>query len=142
MRIEAALPLYGHELDERTDPFAAGLGFAVSLDKGDEPEGPQVPTFIGQQALNKINVNGPGKRLVGIRLEGKRTPRQGMAVYVADDVKGSVTSGCLSPTLGDPIAMVYIDPDCCAVGDDVSVAIGSRRTAGQVVPLPFYKRSP
>ncbi|HEX7010254.1 MAG TPA: glycine cleavage system aminomethyltransferase GcvT [Phycisphaeraceae bacterium] len=138
LRIEAALPLYGHELDEQTDPFAAGLAFAVSLDKDQDDNG---EPFIGQEALKRIAASGPSKRLVGIRLEGRRTPRQGMSVYVGDAVKGAVTSGCLSPTLGYPIAMAYVEAGSCNVGDAVSVAISSQRVPGQVVKLPFYKRS-
>jgi len=140
LRLEAGMPLYGHELDEQTDPLAAGLGFAVNLDKGDEADGPTVPRFIGQDALVKIAALGPNKVLAGLKLECKRTPRQGAEVLCADDTIGSVTSGCLSPTLGYPIAMAYVKPGAVDVGDVVAVMVGKKAVGAEVVKLPFYKR--
>lgn len=142
LRLEAGMPLYGHELDEETDPFAAGLGWAVAQDKGDD--GP----FIGEEALRAIReagLTGGGRKLVGLKLQGQRTPRQGMAVLTAqegdaDEPIGSVTSGCLSPTLGYPIAMAYIDADHAATGGTLAVPLGSQRVEAEVVALPFYKR--
>ena len=137
LRMEAGMPLYGHELDEQTDPFAAGLGFAVSLDKDQDENG---EPFIGQEALKHIKQTGPSKRLIGLKLQGKRTPRQGQSVLVGDAAKGVVTSGCLSPTFGYPIAMAYVEPGACQEDDVVSVDMGSTRGEAQVVKLPFYKR--
>lgn len=133
LRLEAGMPLYGHELDEQTDPLAAGLGFAVTLDKPDP--------FIGQEALNRIAAQGPSRQLVGLRLDGRRTARQGMAVYLGQRVVGRVTSGCLSPTLGVPIALAYLDAQCVEVGHTVAVTLGSKRVDAQIVGLPFYKRN-
>ncbi len=141
LRLEAGMPLYGHELDEKTDPLSAGLKFAVNLDKGQEAEGPEVPRFIGQEALERIAAEGPPRQLVGIRLEGRRKPREGASVSVDGGQIGSVTSGCLSPTLGVPIAMAYVRRGSASVGDAVTVQTGSARVSGEVVPLPFYKRS-
>ena len=96
LRLEAGMPLYGHELDEDTDPFAAGLGWAVAMDKGSGNEGGgDEEEFIGQAALRAIRERGGGRRLVGLKLEGQRTPRQGMAVLAgsSDDEVGTVTSG-------------------------------------------------
>ena len=138
LRMEAGMPLYGHELDEDTDPLAAGLGFAVTLDKHTAENGER---FVGQDALEKIAAAGPSKKLVGLKLEGKRTPRQGMAVLAGDAPAGQVTSGCLSPTLGFPIAMAYVAPAHAAVGTALQVDLGSAKAAAEVVPLPFYKRS-
>lgn len=138
LRIEAGMPLYGHELDETIDPISAGLEFAVSLDKDTDENG---ETFIGQDALKKIVQAGPVHRLIGLSLEGKRTPRQGMEVSLADNVIGRVTSGCLSPTLGHPIAMAYVDADKAAEGGAVSIALGSGEVEAKIVALPFYKRS-
>jgi len=138
LRIEAGMPLYGHELDEDTDPFSAGLGFAVSLDKDQDENG---ESFIGQEALKQIHEQGPPRRLIGVRLEGRRTPRQGNAVLnEAGEQLGAVTSGCLSPTLGQPVAMAYVRPDSIDVGGQVIVAIGSGRAKGEVMTLPFYRR--
>lgn len=137
LRMEAGMPLYGHELDHDTDPLSAGLGFAVSLDK-DQHEGGE--RFIGQDALQAIAAKGPARRLVGLRLDGRRTARQGMKVYKGDRPVGQVTSGCLSPTLGYPIAMAYVDAQGLQEGDAATVEIGTQRTESQVVRLPFYKK--
>ena len=138
LRIEAGMPLYGHELDEQTDPLAAGLGFAVSLDKGTETDGPPVPRFIGQDALEQVASSGPTKTLIGLTFEGKRTPRQGAVVLQGETEVGVVTSGCLSPTLGHPIAMAYVSPEV-ADAPTLDVNIGSTLLQGSVTALPFYK---
>jgi len=137
LRLEAGMPLYGHELDDSTDPLSAGLGFAVDLDKdGDELGEP----FVGQAALRRIAEAGPPKKLVGLRVRGKRTPRQGAAVRRSGRDIGAVTSGCLSPTLGEPIAMAYVEPAEATPGGSVEVALGARGAEAEVVELPFYKR--
>lgn len=144
LRTEAGMPLYGHELDEETTPLEAGLNFAVNLDKGEEGddyEGPAVPGFIGQAALQKQHAEGLSKTLIGIKLDGKRSPRQGMAIQVDGNVIGTVTSGCLSPTLDHPIAMGYVKPGTVNAGDKVSLDFGKQVIEGEVVALPFYKRS-
>ena len=138
LRIEAAMPLYSHELDEETDPFTAGLDFAVSLNKDEEEDG---EPFIGQDALKKFKAEGPQRTLVGLKLKGRRTPRQGNAIYKDGEQLGAVTSGCLSPTLGHPIALAYVTPNACKVGDKVLIAAGSSRVDGEIIPLPFYKRA-
>ena len=126
LRLEAGMPLYGHELDENTDPFAAGLDFAVNLDKDQDENG---ESFIGQDALKQIHAAGPGKKLIGLKLEGKRTPRQGMDVFNDNNKIGTITSGCLSPTLGVPIAMAYVKPEAAEPGHAVHVA--PRHTTGR-----------
>lgn len=149
LRLEAGMPLYGHELDEQTDPLSAGLGFAVDLDKGapggpggpGAPDTPGTPGFIGQDALQGIAARGLERKRVGLRLEGKRTARQGMAVKLGGERVGQVTSGCLSPTLGYPIAMAYVSAECAEIGTAVAVELGSKAVEAQVVGLPFYKRS-
>lgn len=141
LRLEAGMPLYGHELDEETDPLSAGLDFAVSLDKHLDDSGPEIPRFIGQDALERIHGEGVPKTLVGLKVEGKRTPRQGAEVSRDGDAIGAVTSGCMSPTLGYPIAMAYIQPNSAALGDTVDVAVGSASATAELVPLPFYRRS-
>lgn len=136
LRLEAGMPLYGHELDEDTDPLSAGLNFAVSLDKDQDENG---EPFIGQEALKKIAADGPLRKLVGLKFEGKRTPRQGQAVLTGESEVGKVTSGCLSPTLGFPIAMAYVSAEHAEVGKTLSVSLGSKIIEGEVVKLPFYK---
>jgi glycine cleavage system T protein (aminomethyltransferase) len=137
LRIEAAMPLYGHELDEDTDPFTAGLDFAVSLDKDQDEDG---EAFIGSEALKELKAQGPTRTLIGIKLKGRRTPRQGNAIYKDREQLGAVTSGCLSPTLGYPVALAYVKPNACVIGDKVLIAAGSSRVDGEIVGLPFYKR--
>lgn len=147
LRTEAGMPLYGHELDEETSPLEAGLDFAVNLDKGEETDGPPVPNFIGQEALKKQKAEGLKKKLIGLVFEGKRSPRQGMPVFLGDEQVGVVTSGCLSPTLEKPIAMAYVKPigcegdgpcQTCGVGNKLSVDLGRQKIEGEIVKLPFY----
>ena len=138
LRMESAMPLYGHEITEQIDPLSAGLNFAVKLDKGDGnlEAGP----FIGQEALKKIAETGPARSLAGLLLEGRRTARQGMIVNAAGAEIGVVTSACLSPTLGKPIAMAYLDAARAEPGGTVEVALGANQATAEIVPLPFYKR--
>jgi glycine cleavage system T protein (aminomethyltransferase) len=138
LRMEAGMPLYGHELDETIDPLSAGLAFAVSLDKDQDENG---EPFVGQEALKKIAAQGPRQRLVGLQLEGKRTARQGMKVFRGNTHVGDVTSGCLSPTLGYPIAMAYLESGGHDEDETVSVDLGGSRVDAEVVKLPFYKRA-
>jgi len=136
LRMEAGMPLYGHELDEQTDPLSAGLTFAVSLDKDQDENGEK---FIGQDALKAIADKGPEKQLVGLKLEGKRSPRQGQKVMVGELPVGAVTSGCVSPTLGYPIAMAYVPADKCNGETNFTVEISGKGVAAEHVDLPFYK---
>src|SRR6185436_10320926 len=99
LRLEAGMPLYGHELTESIDPISAGLSWAVDLTKD----------FIGVEALRVINEKGPARKLVGLELEGKRIARQGTPIKSGEKIVGEVTSGTLSPTLGKSIAMAYVD---------------------------------
>jgi glycine cleavage system T protein (aminomethyltransferase) len=137
LRLEAGMPLYGHELGEDMSALETGMNFAISLDKG-ENEGEE--RFIGQDALEKQVAEGGAKRkLVGISCEGKRTPRQGMAVLIDNADAGMVTSGCMSPTLDRPIAMAYMPIEKAEAGTAVEIDAGRARIAGEVVALPFYK---
>jgi len=140
LRIEAGMPLYGHELDEDTDPLSAGLGFAVNLDKHIVADGPETPRFIGQDVLEKYAANGTPKKLIGLKVDSKRTPRQGCEVQKDGASIGTVTSGCMSPTLGIPIAMAYVTPGSVKEGDSVNLALGSEGVTATVCKLPFYKR--
>jgi aminomethyltransferase len=136
LRLEAGMPLYGHELTEEIDPLSAGLSFAVKLEKGHDDN--EAERFIGQDALIKIADHGPSRRLIGLKLEGKRTPRQHMHMHDGDVQIGCITSGCLSPTFGYPIAMGFVDADFN--GDTISVDFGKKMIEATVVSLPFYKR--
>ncbi|MGA0174246.1 MAG: glycine cleavage T C-terminal barrel domain-containing protein, partial [Phycisphaerales bacterium] len=137
LRLEAGMPLYGHEIDESVDPLTAGLDFAVNLDKGVGED--RAGRFIGQESLERIKANGLSRKLVGIRLTGRRSPRQGMKVLANGGETGVVTSGCLSPTLDVPIAMAIVAISSATTGTAVEIDFGRERVAGEVVPLPFYK---
>jgi aminomethyltransferase len=135
LRLEAGMPLYGHELDEETDPLSAGLSFAVKLEKGVGDN--EAERFIGQEALQHIATHGSGKKLVGLTLDGRRSPRQGMSILENGCEIGAVTSGCFSPTFEYPIAMGYVSSDF--VGTTLEVDFGKQSLPATVVPLPFYK---
>ncbi|MFK7758639.1 MAG: glycine cleavage system aminomethyltransferase GcvT [Phycisphaerales bacterium] len=137
LRLEAGLPLYGHELNEEISALAVGMPFAMNLDKSVDSDG---ETFIGQEALKSTKeASGPAVKLVGIELDSKRTARQDMKVLVDGSEAGSVTSGCMSPTLEKSIAMAYVKQDHAEVGTKISVDAGRAQLEGTIVPLPFYK---
>ncbi len=135
LRLEAGMPLYGNELGLDTNPFEAGLGRVVKLDKPVD--------FDGRQALERVAAEGPGRQLIGLVMRGRGIARHGYAVHRVgeDQAIGVVTSGDPSPTLGVPIAMAYLPPADSAVGTMVEVAVRAARVAAEVVPLPFYKRA-
>lgn len=130
LRIEAAMPLYGHELTEEVDSISAGLGWCVDLNKD----------FIGAEAMRRVKQRGPKTRLVGLELAGKRTARPHYAVLAGGRPVGEVTSGAFSPTLGRSIAMAYVSAECGEVGTALRVDIKGKLSDAVVVPLPFYKR--
>jgi aminomethyltransferase len=132
LRLEAGMPLYGNELDRDTNPFDAGLGRVVKLDKPGD--------FVGREALARVAAEGPAKRLVGMVITGRGIARHGYPVLDGDGRTGVVTSGTHSPTLGKPIAMAYVAPDDAEPGTILSVEIREQPVASEVVPLPFYKR--
>jgi aminomethyltransferase len=131
LRLEAAMPLYGHELDESTDPFTAGLGFAVDLDKGD---------FLGREALVRAKSKSDRRKRAGLVLESRRIAREGAVVFSGGAPVGRVTSGTFSPTLNKSIAMAYLDPQSSAAGMQVDVDVRGKREPAKVVKLPFYSR--
>lgn len=138
LRMEAGMPLYGHEMDEERDPVSAGLMFGINLDKDEHELGEK---FVGQEALKKIHDDEPGNKLVGLSLDGKRTPRSGMKILSGDTEIGYITSGCLSPTLGYPIAMGYVPAEFAEVDHVVQIALSSKKVDAKVTKLPFYKRA-
>ncbi len=132
LRLEAAMPLYGHELTEDIDPLQAGLGWAVKLSRGD---------LIGRDALLRRKDDPDLRRRVGRELEGKRIAREGSAVLHGGAEVGRITSGTYSPTLDRAIAMAYVDPHVTAVGTACAVDIRGKAALAKVVPLPFYRRT-
>jgi len=131
LRLEAAMPLYGHELDENIDPFTAGVGFGVKLNAGE---------FIGREALLQKKADESRPKRIGLELQGKRIARDGAEVFRGEQKVGRVTSGTFSPTLQKSIAMGYVTPDCADEGTSLEVDIRGKRVAAKVVSLPFYRR--
>ena len=132
LRLEAGMPLYGNELDLATNPYEAGLGRVVKLDK--------TADFIGRAPLEKVARDGPARRLVGLIVEGRGIARHGYPVWSGERRTGVVTSGTQSPTLGVPIAMAYVAPGDAEPGTVVDIEIRDARVPARVVALPFYKR--
>jgi aminomethyltransferase len=132
LRLEAGMPLYGNELDRQTNPFDAGLGRVVKLDKAG--------TFVGKEALARAADAGPRKRLVGLVMTGRGIARHGYPVHAEGHRTGIVTSGTQSPTLGKPIAMAYVAPGDGEPGTILNVEIREQPVSAEVVQLPFYKR--
>jgi aminomethyltransferase len=130
LRLEAAMPLYGHELNETIDPLAAGLGWAVKFDKGE---------FLGRYAMNSADM---GRSLrIGLELEGKRAAREGSAILSTDGMAvGVVTSGSFVPHLQKSIAMGYVPLANSAVGSSLLVDFRGTTLPATVVKMPFYSR--
>jgi len=131
LRLEAGMPLYGHELSEQINPFQAGLGFACHLVGYD---------FPGRDALVAIQNRPAASVRVGLELAGKRGARQGCPILVDGCPVGEVTSGSYSPTLGKPIAMGYLAPEFSRPGTELQIDIRGRVEPARVVELPFYRR--
>jgi len=130
LRLEAGMPLYGHELNEKTDSISAGLGWCVDLNKD----------FIGVEKLKEVQDHGPMEILGGIEREGRRIARSGTSVIDDSEPVGQVTSGTFSPTLNKSIAMAYVRAALAEPGRRLAVDLGGKINPAVVVPLPFYKR--
>ncbi|NND96059.1 MAG: glycine cleavage system aminomethyltransferase GcvT, partial [Pirellulaceae bacterium] len=131
LRMEAGMPLYGHELDESINPIAAGLKFACNLEGR---------SFIGDEALRAVAADGSKQVRIGLIPEGKRPAREGCDVLSADGAKiGRVTSGGPSPTLGHPIAMAYVDASR-ADEEPFQIDIRGKSVNAKRTKIPFYKR--
>ncbi|MEW2086741.1 glycine cleavage system aminomethyltransferase GcvT [Streptomyces sp. NPDC005283] len=139
LRLEAGMPLYGHELTTALTPFDAGLGRVVKFEKTTNDG-----RFVGREALEAAAVraeSNPPRKLVGLIAEGRRVPRAGFSVVAGGQVVGEVTSGAPSPTLGRPIAIAYVDATHAVPGSEgVGVDIRGTHEPYEVVALPFYKR--
>jgi len=127
LRFEAAMCLYGHELDDETSPLSAGLNWLVKLTK---------PAFTGRDALVREKEHGSKKKLLGLELEGRNIARQGFAVMHGNDVVGKVTSGTWSPTLKKSLCLAYVDAD--RVDADLAVQVRTAPVAAKRVAIPFY----
>jgi aminomethyltransferase len=132
LRLEARLPLYGHELTEHITPVEAGLDVFVKPEKGD---------FIGRDILIRQKENGPERRIVGIEMTGRGVPRQGYAVWRQGEEVGVVTSGTFSPTLRKNIGLALVRADCAEIGNTLDVMIRNKPVASRIVKTPFYRRT-
>jgi aminomethyltransferase len=131
LRLEAGMPLYGHELSRDILPAQAGLGRVVAADKDD---------FVGKDAVAAGPADG-APVLVGLVGEGRRAGRAGYAVLDGDERVGEITSGALSPTLGHPIAMAFVAPAVSAPGTRLAIDVRGTSIPATVTALPFYRRN-
>ena len=135
LRLESAMPLYGHELNEDINPFQVGLDFAVSLTDANGVD----REFIGRESLAAYDCENRDLFRIGLVMEGKRPAREGYPVYSGDEIIGTVSSGSFSPPLAKPIAMALVNRST-AIGDSLEVEIRNQRLPAVVSGLPFYKR--
>jgi aminomethyltransferase len=140
LRLEAGLCLYGHDIDETTSPIEAGLAWAVGKRRRETSDFPGAATILRQLT------EGPARKRVGIRPEGRAPVREGAVIHDAGDVEiGIVTSGGFGPTVGGPVAMGYVNTASAASGTAVKIELRGRTVAATVVDLPFvpanYKRA-
>ncbi|QAT49166.1 glycine cleavage system aminomethyltransferase GcvT [Caproiciproducens sp. NJN-50] len=130
LRLEAAMPLYGHEMDETVNPFEAGLSFGVKMDSHD---------FIGKEVLSK-KMN-PSRVRIGLTVTGRGIARGGEPVLTNGSEIGKTTSGTFCPYLKEAVAMALVDSSQTKVGAEVELEIRGRCVAAKITALPFYKRS-
>jgi aminomethyltransferase len=130
LRLEAAMALYGHELDEKTTPLEAGLGWVVKLKKGD---------FVGRDVLAEQKASGLARKLSGFEIVDRGIAREGHEVLHEGSVVSEVTSGVWSPTLEKAIGMTYLPPELGEPGTALEIQVRKRRLAAVVVELPFYR---
>lgn len=135
LRLEAGLPLYGHDLTPATEPVEAGLAFTIS--KRRKAEG----GFPGAERILKLLLEGPARKRVGLKPEGRQPAREGAEVFSGDTKVGVVTSGGFAPSVGAPIAMGYVDAALAADGTVLEIDVRGKRLAATVVPMPFHHKN-
>jgi aminomethyltransferase len=131
LRLEAGMCLYGHEIDDTTTPWEAGLAWICKMEKA---------PFLGSDVLAKQKQDGLPRKLVGFEMLDKRIGRDGYAVDAGGKEVGRVTSGCPSPSLKKNIGMAYVPPNLTGLGTDLEIDIRGQKAAARIIPLPFYKR--
>ena len=135
LRLEAGLPLYGHDLDPGVTPIEAGLGFAIS--KRRKADG----GFPGAAVIMDQLLNGATRKRVGLAIDGKLPAREGAVVFTGDQTVGTVTSGGFAPSVGAPIAMAMVAAAYAADGTALEIEVRGRRLAAIVVPMPFVAKN-
>lgn len=131
LRLEAGMPLYGHEYNEDITPLETPFMFAVKMDKND---------FIGKARLVALKQRGIENKLVGIKMKEAGIPRQDYKIFKDGAAIGHITSGTMSPTLNLPVGMGYVKAESSAAGTPIDVEIRGRSVPAEIVKLPFYKR--
>jgi aminomethyltransferase len=131
LRLEAAMALYGHELDEETTPWEAGLNWVVKMGKGD---------FIGREALERQQEEGVPRRLVGFEVTSRGIAREGHAILANGQEAGMVSSGTFSPTFEKALGMAYVASEASAPGTELQIEVRKRLLDARVVEMPFYRR--
>ena len=135
LRLEAAMPLYGHELDEKTTPIGAGLGFFVALDKGD---------FVGRAVLAEQKAKGTARKLIAFKMTDKSAPpRPHYSIWSSGPNAaklGEVVSGTQSPSLGIGVGMGYVPPELAKPQTPIEIEIRGKRAPAVIVPKPIYRK--
>ena len=131
LRLEAGLPLYGHDITTETDPVSADLGFALTKRRREEGG------WMGHAPVMQAFAEGPAQKRVGISIDGRMPAREGALVYSGDTQVGRITSGGFSPTLERPIALGYVDTSLAAEGTELEVEVRKKRLPATVASLPF-----
>lgn len=132
LRLEAGLPLYGHDLSPETDPVSANLTFALSKRRREQGG------FMGSDHVLKTLAEGPATLRIGLKLDGRQAAREGAEVYAGDIKVGTVCSGGFAPSLGHPIAMAYVDAAHTAEGTALSIDVRGKKLPATVVSMPFH----
>ena len=132
LRLEAGYILWGQDVDETTNPYEAGLGWTVRMQKGD---------FVGRQALERAKKQGVWRKLVAVRLDGSRVPRRGALAFRDTRMVGEITSGSFSPATGTGIGMSYLLAGDSEPGTKLEVELAGKRLPAEVVARPMYKRT-
>ena len=132
LRLEASMCLYGHEIDDTTTPWEAGLGWICKPDKGE---------FLGREALIRQKQQGVERTLVGFEMQDRLIARDGCLISIGGKQAGRVTSGSPAPFLKKNIGMAYVPPAFKAPGTEITVEIRGNQAPARIVPMPFYKRT-
>ncbi len=131
LRLEAGLPLYGHDMTDTVDPVSADLLFGINKRRRSEGG------FPGADVILPLIANGTSTRRVGLAIEGRMAAREGAKVLSGETEVGTITSGGFSPSLERPIAMAYVAADCATAGTQLTIDVRGRKLAATVVPMPF-----
>ena len=131
LRLEAGLPLYGHDLDDQIDPVEGDLTFAINKRRREQGG------FAGAERILAALANGPGKKRVGLKIEGRMPAREGAPIFNGQTQVGVLTSGGFAPSLEAPIAMGYIENRFTAPGTPLEIEVRGKRIAANVTPMPF-----